>query len=65
MNLIFDEQYGYITPGQRRAYRKSNIPPALHDELVDYFGDDHHAITVFALNNPSLNYGDVYRLGGK
>ena len=62
--LVYDEQYGEISRAQRTAYRANNIPPALHDELVEYFGaGNHDAITAYVKSKgrSQLNYGDVYR----
>lgn len=65
MKMVFDEWYGELSFAQRAAYRKHNIPPALHDELVEAFGNDHAAITKFvnetAARNGTVGYGDVWR----
>lgn len=60
--MIYDESYGTLSFAQRAAYRKNNVPPALHDELVDYFGTNHAAITAYAkAKGSSICYGDVFR----
>ena len=64
MTLVYDESYGELSIAQRAAYRSHNIPPALHDELVEYFGaDSHAAITAYVKSKPksAMNYGDVFR----
>lgn len=46
MKIIYDEWYGRLSYAQRAAYRKYNVSPADHDDLVDEFGrDNHQAIT--------------------
>lgn len=61
---VYDEWYGELTFAQRAAYRANNVPPALHDELIEYFGrTGHAAITAYvkAKGRSALNYGDVFR----
>ncbi len=43
--MTFHESYGDVTIAQLRAYRKYNVSPSDHDDLVDKYGDDHDAIT--------------------
>lgn len=44
--MVYDEQYGELTYAQRAAYRKHNVSPSDHDDLVRNFGeDDHEGIT--------------------
>ena len=61
--LVYDEWYGTLTYAQRSCYRKNNVPPAMHDELVARFGDDADAIIAFVkrmvAEHGSINYGDV------
>lgn len=46
MKIIFDEWYGEISYAQRAAYRKYNISPSDHRDLVREFGEENHqAIT--------------------
>ena len=62
MKIIFDESYGELSFAQRAAYRKHNVPPALHDELEEYFGaGNHSAITTYVKAVASPEYGRVYR----
>lgn len=64
MKLVFDEFYGTLSFAQRTAYKAKNIPPALHDELVEYFGaGNHSAITTYvkSKDRSELNYGQVFR----
>lgn len=64
MKMVYDEWYGQLSFAQRAAYKSHNVPPALHDELVAYFGADAHAaITTYVKGGQrsGLNYGQVYR----
>lgn len=64
MKMVYDEWYGELSFAQRSAYRTHNIPPALHQELVEYFGAaSHAAITAYVKSKPrnAMNYGDVFR----
>lgn len=64
MKMVYDEWYGEVSFAQRRAYRANNVPPAMHVELVEYFGESSHAaITAYvkAKGPSALNYGDVFR----
>lgn len=46
MKMVRDEWYGELSYAQRAAYRKHNVSPSDHDDLVDEFGaDSHEAIT--------------------
>lgn len=49
--LVYDEWYGELTYAQRAAYRKYNVSPSDHTELVDRYGDDHDAITAAVKRN--------------
>lgn len=42
---MFHEMYGEVSRAQLAAYRKHNISPCDHDDLVRMFGDDSKAIT--------------------
>ena len=41
--IVFDENYGEVSRAQRAAYRKFNVSPSDHDELLMAFGDGEHA----------------------
>ncbi len=44
--MVFDERYGEISYAQRAAYRKYNVSPSDHYDLVRVFGEsEHKAIT--------------------
>lgn len=62
--MVYDEWYGTLTYAQRTAYRKHNVPPAMHDMLVDRFGGDHDAITRFVRDTVAskgrIDYSDCY-----
>ncbi|MGL5816666.1 MAG: DEAD/DEAH box helicase family protein [Phycicoccus sp.] len=51
--VIFHEQYGDVSRGQLAAYRKHNIPPATHDDLVDHYGEDAHNAIRAAVADPA------------
>jgi len=41
--MVYDEWYGELTFAQRAAYRKYNVTPANHQDLVRKFGEGAHA----------------------
>jgi hypothetical protein len=43
MATTFHESYGTVSRAQLAAYRKYNVSPSDHDELVRQFGEDAHA----------------------
>ena len=47
--LIYHESYGDVTRKQLAAYRKYNISPSDHDDLVDIFGSANHSEIVDAI----------------
>lgn len=61
--MVYDEWYGDLTYALRTQIRAKNVPPALYDELVDYFGaGNFDAMTAYLKAKPrSMNYGEVYR----
>lgn len=65
--MVYDEWYGELTYAQRAAYRKFNVPPAMHDDLVSRFGEaNHERITAFvkaiaAANDGRIDYSDIRR----
>lgn len=40
--MTFHEMYGPVSKPQLAAYRKHNVSPADHDEMVNHFGEDAH-----------------------
>lgn len=44
-DITFHESYGTVSVEQLRAYKKHNVSPSDHDQLVDVYGNRHHAIT--------------------
>lgn len=52
--MTFHESYGIVSSAQLRAYRKHNVSPSDHDDLVERFGDDHAAITA-CVKNPAFH----------
>lgn len=64
MKIVFDENYGHISYAQRAAYRKYNVSPSDHDELLQVFGNDPAAITKYVKFNASNHRGmfSVYEM---
>jgi hypothetical protein len=63
---IFHESYGEVSRPQLAAYRKHNISPSDHDDLVRHFGEGSHAdITKWVKDQAAENGGLVstYMLG--
>ena len=60
MKMVFDEWYGEISFAQRAAYRKHNVSPADHRDLVDMFGEDSHAEITEAVKNPKYNQSGMF-----
>lgn len=62
--MVYDEWYGELSYAQRAAYRKYNVPPAMHDYLVDRFGRNPAAITAFVKETVArkgrIDYSDVW-----
>ena len=61
--IVYDEFYGQLTYAQRACYRKHNVPPAMHQDLVARFGDDPEAIVAFVkrvvAKRGTIDYGDI------
>ena len=55
MKLVYDEQYGTLSYAQRSAYRKFNIAPIDHDDLVDEFGETNHVAITKAVKERSTS----------
>lgn len=58
--MVFDEYYGELSFAQRAAYRKHNVSPWDHSELVREFGEDSHAEITKAVKDRSVKFG-TYR----
>lgn len=62
--MVYDEWYGELTYAQRACYRKYNVPPAMHSQLVERFGDDPKAIIEFikrmVAEHGSIGYSDLW-----
>lgn len=41
--MVYDEWYGTLSYAQRAAYRKYNVSPAEHTDLIEHFGEGNHA----------------------
>jgi hypothetical protein len=41
--MVYSEWYGELSYAQRAAYKKYNVSPSDHDDLVREFGADAHA----------------------
>lgn len=57
MKMIYDEWYGEISYAQRAAYRKYNVSPSDHSDLVSVFGEDAHAAITAAVKRYSERTG--------
>jgi hypothetical protein len=61
--IVYDEWYGQLTYAQRACYRKYNVPPAMHQDLVARFGENPDVIVAFikrvVAERGSINYGDI------
>ena len=55
--MLFHESFGDVTKAQLTAYKKHNVSPADHDELVMRFGLDHNAITDYVKSNAAQHNG--------
>lgn len=60
MKMVYDEWYGRLSFAQRAAYRKYNVAPADHTDLVREFGEDAHAEITAAVKERSQADG-MYR----
>ena len=51
-SMTFHESYGDVSVAQLRAYKRHNVSPSDHDDLVRFFGEDAHAdITQYVKEN--------------
>ncbi len=56
--MVYDEWYGELTYKQRAAYKKYNVSPSDHDDLVSKFGrDNHDEIVAAVLRSVEKNNG--------
>lgn len=55
--MIYDEWYGEISYAQRAAYRKYNVSPSDHDDLVRVFGETEHKTITDAVKRYSERSG--------
>lgn len=62
--MVYDEWYGELTYAQRAAYRKYNVSPSDHDELVEFCGgaDKHAEITQAVKDASPQGYFSSFRL---
>jgi hypothetical protein len=58
VKIVFDEWYGELSYAQRAAYRKHNVSPSDHDDLVRIYGSHNHSqITKVVKENAAANGG--------
>ena len=58
MKVVFDEFYGDVSIAQRRAYKKYNVSPSDHSDILMYFRENRHAdITRYVTRNAEENGG--------
>jgi hypothetical protein len=55
MKMVYDEWYGELSYAQRAAYKKHNVAPVDHDDLVAEFGEDAHAEITAAVKQRSAD----------
>jgi hypothetical protein len=60
--MVYDESYGELSHAQRAAYRKHNVSPSDHDELVFAYGDDRGAIVAAVKRHSPQGFFEVFRL---
>lgn len=48
-NIVFHESYGEVTRAQLAAYRKHNVSPSDHDDLVRVLGEDNRDAIIKAV----------------
>lgn len=53
--MVFDEMYGELTFAQRAAYRRYNVSPSDHNDLIDTFGEGEHAAITAAVKKYSTS----------
>jgi hypothetical protein len=53
VKMVYDEWYGELSFAQRAAYRKHNVSPSDHDDLVREFGEQAHAAITKAVKERS------------
>ena len=52
---MFHEQYGEVSRPQLAAYRKYNVSPSDHYDLIAEFGEDRHSEITQAVKDRSPN----------
>lgn len=57
MKMVYNEWYGELSYAQRAAYRKYNITPAEHNDLVREFGANAHASITKAVKDRIGDHG--------
>ena len=56
--ITFHESYGDVSRDQLAAYRRHNVSPSDHNELVENFGEDSHkVITEYVKRNAGQHGG--------
>lgn len=53
MKMVYDESYGELSYAQRAVYRKYNVSPSDHEDLVDVFGASNRAEIIAAVKKYS------------
>lgn len=60
--MTFHESYGEVSKAQLAAYKKFNVSPSDHDDLIESFGEDaHDQITYYVKTNAAAN-GGMFRV---
>jgi hypothetical protein len=55
MKMVYSEWFGELTYAQRAAYKKYNVSPSDHDDLVREFGAEAHAKITAAVKERSTS----------
>ena len=55
MKIVYNEFYGELSYAQQAAYRKYNVSPSDHDDLLTYFNSDQHALITETVKRNSPN----------
>lgn len=57
-SITFHESYGEVSRAQLAAYRKHNVSPADHDDLIArFYSGNHEAITKYVKDNAAQHNG--------
>ena len=55
--MVFNEWYGELSYAQQAAYRKHNVSPSDHDELVELYGSGAHQTITQVVKEVAAKHG--------